>query len=119
MTLMRVKDREAWHVACNPQGRKESDMTEQLNDNNDTSNRAPLIYQMLCSEGWAHDEDSPQSRALSAKLWGIHDPGRQGQTDPLCPCPHPGSGVTRDGGSAGTGQVWESVRWIATSVSRD
>ena len=59
MTLMRVKDREAWQAACSPRARKEPDMTEQLNDNNDASNRAPLIYQMLCSEGWAHDEVSP------------------------------------------------------------
>ena len=119
MTLMRVKDREAWQAACSPRGRKESDMTEQLNVNNDTSNRAPLIYQMLCSEGWAQDEDSPQSRALSAKFWGIHDPRRQGHKDPLGPCLHPVSAVTRDRGSAGTGQVWGSMRWVAMSVSRD
>ena len=28
-----VKDREAWHAACSPWGRKELDMTEQLNNN--------------------------------------------------------------------------------------
>ena len=28
-----VRDREAWHAACNPWGRKEVDMTEQLNNN--------------------------------------------------------------------------------------
>ena len=28
-----VKDREAWHAACSPQGHKESNMTEQLNNN--------------------------------------------------------------------------------------
>ena len=56
--LMRVKDREAWQATYSPQGRKEPDTTEQLNST-DTSNRAPLIYHMLCSEGWAHDQDSP------------------------------------------------------------
>ena len=28
-----MKDREAWHAACSPQGHKESNMTEQLNNN--------------------------------------------------------------------------------------
>ena len=27
-----VKDREAWHAACSPWGRKDLDMTEQLNN---------------------------------------------------------------------------------------
>ena len=29
-----VMDREAWYAACSPWGRKELDMTEQLNNNN-------------------------------------------------------------------------------------
>ena len=33
-----VKDREAWHAACNPWGCKEMDMTERLNNNNNRAN---------------------------------------------------------------------------------
>ena len=33
-----VKDREAWHAACSPWGHKESDTTEDMNNNNNPIN---------------------------------------------------------------------------------
>ena len=46
-----VMDKESWYAACSPWGRKESDTTERLNNNNDTKS---YIFKCICPCTWPH-----------------------------------------------------------------